>query len=407
MDSPKLKLVHNRILMLLENLPYPQDYRVRRESVALAAAGYKVTVISPAAPGQPRHETIGDVDVYRFPAPPEASGMLSYVWEYLYTMTVTFFISLYVFFQQGFDVVHVHQPPDTYALIAGFYKLFGKKYVFDHHDLAPELYEARFRGRGKPFLRNVLLLFEQIACRLANQVIATNESYRRIEMERGGVPASHITIVRNGPNLNEIDREAIKPDVHINGKTIIGYEGVMGIQDGVDHLLRAIWHLVFELKQKDILCLIVGDGSAMERLQTLVQELGIADFVTFTGWIYGHKEVRRYVLSMDICAAPEPSDPYNERSTAAKVMEYMAAGKPIVAFDIPEHRSSAQGAALYAKPNDDLDFARNIQILINDPEKRESLGKIGRERIEKELAWEFQVTYLVEAYRNLFSENTN
>lgn len=391
-----------RILMLLENCSFPRDDRVRREARALTAAGFQVTVISPASPGQARREVVEGVTVLRFPSIREPTTPLGYVWEYLYTMAAIFLLSLYVAVHGGFDILHAHQPPDTLGLIGGLYKLGGKKYVLDHHDLAVELYDARFRRRGSALVRMLLILFERMACRLADHVIATNLSYRRTEMERDGVPEGRITVVRNGPDIDDVFPGEADPSPRRNGKMIIGYVGVTGVQDGVDYLLRAIHHLVLDLGRKDVSCLIVGNGNAMPSLLSLSGELGLGDTISFTGWVDGPAQLRRYLNSMDICVAPEPSDPYNEKSTAAKVMEYMAVGKPIVAFDLREHRFSAQDAAVYARPNDEMDFARKLASLMDSPEQRRHLGEAGLARVRLHLAWQHQAKDLIGLYSGLF-----
>ena len=380
--------------MLLENSPYPADDRVRREAHTLTDAGYDVTVICPSDPGQQQHERIDGVSVYRYPYPKEVAGMVGYLWEYGFSMIAISALSLYVFIRKGFDVIHAHQPPDLLVLVAGFYKFFGKKYVLDHHDLAPDLYEARFRGAAKPWMRQILILFEIFACRLSDRVIATNQSYQRIEMDRDHLPASKITIVRNGPDMHEVFQSAPDPALRRGAKNIIGYVGVTGTQDGVDQLLRAIDHLIHDFNKKDFLCVIVGNGDALPGLKLLAEELCISDHVFFTGWINGQEQVRSYLNSMDICVAPEPSDPYNRSSTAAKVMEYMAVGKPVVSFDLPEHHYTAQEAALYARPNDEMDFAGQLALLIDRPDERQRLGEAGLDRIKNVLAWQHQAEAL-------------
>jgi glycosyltransferase involved in cell wall biosynthesis len=390
-----------RILMLLENCAYIRDDRVRREARSLAAAGLSVSVIAPRMPGRPFYETVDGVHVYSFPEPVAGHGFLGYLWEYGYSMVVVSALAFYLFLTRNFDVIHAHQPPDTFALIAAFYKLFGKKYVLDHHDLAPELYYARFRGEGNALVFKSLVFFEKLACRLADHVIATNQSYKLVEMERGQVPESRITIVRNGPDLKELASTGPDPDVRKMAGTIIGYVGVMGVQDGVDNLLRALECLRRDFGKSDFMALMVGDGAAFRGLKELTEDLGLSDHVHFTGWVTAPEQVARYLSSMDICVAPEPSDPYNNRSTAAKVMEYMTFGKPIVAFDLPEHRFTAQEAAVYARPNDVTDLARQIAFLIDRPDERNAHGEYGRQRLVNEFAWEHQAKHLFQIYRSL------
>ena len=392
-----------RILMLLENCSFPRDDRVRREARALTSAGYQVIVIAPASKFQLRHEIWEGITVYRYQPPVEHVGFLGYIWEYGYSMIAIFSLSLQVFFREGFDIIHANQPPDLFAFIAGFYKFFGKKYVLDHHDLAPELYEARFRERANPLVTRILLAVEWFSYLIADQIIATNESYKHIEMERGHVPSERIAIVRNGPDLNELRSANPNPILEKNGKTLIGYVGVMGTQDGVDYLLRALNYLKTELCRKDFLCVLLGSGNALPNLKNLTRELDLDDHVRFIGWVDSQSDVARYLFTSDICVAPEPSDPYNDRSTAAKVMEYMATGKPVVCFELPEHRFSAQGGAVYARSNDELDMARKILLLMDNPRLRKEVGDEGRARILNKLAWQNQAEALIQAYDDLSS----
>lgn len=389
-----------RVLMLLENNPYPQDDRVRREARTLVAAGYQVSVICPAVRGQSRREVLNGVRIYRFPAPRPANGFLGYLWEYSYSMVAIFALSLLVFLRRGFDVVHAHNPPDVFFFIAAFYKLLGKRFVYDHHDLSPEMYYARFGGRGNRLVYRTLVLLEKLSCQFADHVIATNQSYKTVGMQRGHVPEHRITIVRNGPDLDLMRPKAPDPDLRSKGKTIICYVGEMGFHDGVEYLLKALQHLVYGLDRTDILCILVGAGDAWSSLKSLTEQLGLTDYVLFTGWVE-HMEVARYLSTADICVAPEPSNSYNDRSTAIKIVEYMALSKPIVAFDLPEHRVTAQDSAVYACPNDEFDLAQLIALLMDDPARRREMGRIGRERIEMELAWSYQKEHLLQVYRAL------
>lgn len=391
---------NNRILMLLENQTYPLDPRVRWEAPALVRAGYRVSIICPSGQGQPCRETLDGVRVYRFAPPPPAKSFLGYLWEYAYSMAATFAISLLVFLGEGFDVVHAHNPPDTFVFIAAFYKLFGKRFVFDHHDLSPEMYRARLPSGGNQLVYRVLVLLEKLSCRLADHVIATNESYKKVEMDRGRVPRTRITIVRNGVDPNHF--RAVQPDPVLRqmGKTIIGYVGVMGFQDGVDYLLRALHHLVFDLGRTDLYCVLVGGGAASANLKVLVRGLDLEGYVCFTGYLFGD-DLLRCLSAADICVDPDPSNPYNDRSTMIKMMEYMALGKPIVAFDLPEHRFTAQQSAIYVTPSDERAFARALAQLADDPLQREAIGAVGRRRIESDLASHFAIPSLLEAYRKI------
>ena len=388
-----------RVLMLLENNAYPHDMRVRHEANALSAAGYRVTVISPARSGQRWREIIDGVSVYRYPAPPESSGAVGYLLEYGYSMVAMFFLSVLVYFREGFDVIHAANPPDTLVLVAACYKLLGKRFVYDHHDLVPELYRAM--GRGNRLLYRVLLMLEKLSLRWADHVIATNQSYKVMEMERGLVSEDRITIVRNAPDLTGRHEAEPVQALRQKGKTILGYLGVMGFQDGVDYLLRAMHHLVHDLGRTDVFLILIGGlGSARSSLKQLATDLRLDDYVWFTGWVTD-ADLLRYVATADICVDPDPSNPFNDRSTMTKMMEYMAHAKPIVAFDLPEHRVTAQTAAVYVRGNDEHGFARALAELMDDPARREVMGMFGYERVTTALSWRHSAQNLVSAYRRL------
>ena len=248
--------VGSHVLMLLENSRFPLDPRVYQEARTLVEAEYQVTVICPAMRGQSWFETVDGVRVYRFPAPPAGNGLLGYLCEYGYSMIATLVISLFVLLRSGFDIVHAHNPPDSFVLIAAFYKLLGKGFVYDHNDLSPELYYARFDGRGQRLVHYSLVLLEKLSCRLADHILATNESYKSVEMQRSNVPEERITVVRNGPDLNRLKPVSPNLDLQQKGKVIVGYVGVIGHQDGVDFLLRALQHLIYDLGRKDLFCVL-------------------------------------------------------------------------------------------------------------------------------------------------------
>ena len=389
-----------RVLMLVENNPFHLDPRVRQEAGALVQAGYRVSAISPMDARRVRRETVDGVEVYAYPAPPPGTGLLSYAWEYGYSLAATFLLSLRVWMDGGFDIIHTANPPDTAVVLAWFYKLFGVRFVFDHHDLSPEMYWERFEGRGNPLVYKTLLALEKFSCRAANLIIATNESYKAIEAGRSHVPQNRIAIVRNGPRLEKF--HPVAPDAKLKEKahTIIGFVGVMARQDGVDYLLRALHHLVHDLKRNDFHCVIIGKGSALPELKALAAQLGIEEHVWFTGFI-PDAEMLRYLSTADICIDPDPSNAFNDHCTMIKMMEYMAMGKPIVAFDLPEHRVSGGDAALYATPNSELDMARKIADLMDDPQRRTRMGQLGRQRVESDLHWGRQAERLIRAYDSL------
>lgn len=391
---------NKKILMLLENNCYPQDTRVRREANTLVEAGFQVSIIAPKGPGQSWTEDVDGVYAYRFPAPMEADGFLGYIIEFGYSLIAMFFVSLIVAFRRGFRVIHAHNPPEVLVLIAMFYKLFGKKFVFDHHDLSPELYNAKADGQGNNTVIKALHFFEKLTFRFANRVISTNESYKKIAMTRGNVPEEHITIVRNGPMLDKI--KEVQPDPELAGKAacLIGYLGEMGFQDGLDYLIRAVHHLVTEFKREDVYAVLIGRGSAVESLKQQVADLKLEKYVHFAGYQPDHVW-RPMLAAMHMGAVPDPMNPFNNQSTMIKITDYMSLRKPVVAFDLVEHRYTAGEAALYAKSNDVEDFAKQIMTLMDSPAMREKMGEVGYERIINELAWKYQAERLVQMYQGL------
>lgn len=391
--------MRNRVLMLLENAPYLLDSRVRPEATSLVAAGYQVSVICPGPINQPLAETVEGVHIYRYPVLFMAGGAVGYLFEYGYALVATFILSWYVLLRRGFDLIHAHNPPDLFVLIAAVYKLLGKQFIFDQHDLAPEMFLALFEGRHS-WIHRLLVWFEQLSCRLADHIIVTNYSHQRINIQRSGISEKRITVVRNGPKLDPLHAVEAKPGIRQEGKTALCYVGVMGNHDGMDHLLHALHHLIHSFERTDFRCVLVGTGNAWLGLRSLSERLGLTEHVLFTGWVEP-QQVKHYISAADICVAPEPSNPYNDRCTVIKIAEYMALGKPIVAFDLPEHRVTAQAAASYARPNDELDFARKIVGLMDDPEQRQAMGRLGRERVATELAWSHQVRHLLAAYESV------
>jgi len=388
------------VLMLLGNTPYPEDIRVRREALALVSAGYRVAVICPQAAGERAREQVDGVFVYRYRERTEARSFTGYLLEYAVCTAAALGLSVRVLLERGFDVVHAHNPPDTFVVVGAVYKLVGKRFVFDHHDLAPEMYAARFGGRGNALVRRVLTLLEKASCRLADHVIATNESYRAVEIARGRVSPDKVTVVRNASGLDDLPPVDPDPELRARASAIVGYLGIMGYQDGVDHLVRAVRHLVVDLGRPDTLAVLIGRGDAREDLRRLARELGVERHVWFTGFL-PLADVVRYLSTADLCVIPDPSNPFNDRSTMIKVMDYMSLARPVVAFDLPETRVTAAEAACYARPNDDLDLARKIAALLDDPGRRAEMGAYGRRRVETDLSWDRSVPRLLDVYQKL------
>ncbi len=389
-----------RVLILVENLPCPFDRRVWQEACALRDAGYVVSIICPTGQGwENKFEAIDGIHIYRYRLPVEASGAMGYALEYAAALFWTFVLAWRVLVRRGFDVIHACNPPDLFFLIGGFFKLFGKKFVFDHHDLNPELYEAKF-GRRDLFYR-LMLKLEYWTFRSADVSIATNESYRRIAIERGRMPPERVFVVRSGPSLARLKILPADERLKRGRRYLVGYVGVMGQQEGVDYLLHAVRHIVFDLQRTDVHFGLVGGGTSLEELKALAAELGVADFVTFTGRV-PDGELLAMLNTADVCVNPDVANEMNDKSTMNKVMEYMALGKPIVQFDLTEGRYSAQRASLYAKRNDALDLAAKILELLDDPVRRAEMREFGRRRIENELEWRHEAPKLLAAYEMLW-----
>ena len=402
--------------MLVEN-SFPQDTRVRNEAEALTQAGYSVTVVCLRKKGQTRSEVVDGVQVYRLPrlelfqkTPVEnptifqriglkIKSLLGYVSEYVYFTSACLMMSVYVAFKHGFDVIHAHNPPDTLFAVALPWRLIGKKYIFDHHDLCPELYRSRF-GVGHDFTARVLSWVEWANLKLANVTIATNESYKQTHIERGGRKPETIFVVRNGPNHNRMEMPQPCPRLRAMGKTILVYIGSLNPQDGVDYLLRSLKYLLYDLKREDFHCVILGSGDSLEDLRKLSTELKLNDHVDLRGFV-SEEELQTTLASADICMDPDPSSPLNDVSTWIKIMEYMAYGKPIVSFDLKETRFSAQDAALFVPCNDELAFAKATAKLMDDESLRTKMGCFGRMRVEKDLQWSVVSKNLVAAYASL------
>ncbi|HET7402471.1 MAG TPA: glycosyltransferase family 4 protein [Usitatibacter sp.] len=388
-----------RVLILVENLPSPFDRRVWQEANALRDAGYAVSIICPTGRGyEKKYEEIDGIAIHRYDLPMEAEGALGYALEYGAALFHTFRLSWKVLFTRGFDVIHACNPPDLFFLIGAFFKLLGKKFVFDHHDINPELYEAKFGRRD--FFWKLMVALERLTFKCANVSLATNESYKRIAIERGGMDPEKVFVVRSGPSLERMKIQPPDPALRHGRRHLVGYVGVMGKQEGIDLLLQAVRHIVRELKREDIHFGLVGGGTSLEELRTLARELGVADYVTFTGRV-PDAEMLAMLNTADVCVNPDIANDMNDKSTMNKIMEYMALGKPIVQFDLTEGRFSAREASLYARKNDAQDLAAKIVELVDDPVRREAMGAYGRRRVENELEWRYEVPKLLAAYAAL------
>ena len=405
--------------MWVEN-NFPQDTRVANEARLLADAGYKVAVIALRNQRQAARETWNGIEIYRVPTLElfkktvagngsrlnllfvRLKSFLGYVVEYLYFTSACLLVSTYVFVRRGFDVMHAHNPPDTLFLAAVPFKLLGKKFVFDQHDLCPELYRSRYSAAEGVYTR-FLRMFEWCSLKLADVTIATNESYKQIQIERANKNPADIFVVRNGPNQMRMTPAA--PSARLKGmnKSILCYVGSLNPQDGVDYLLRSLRHLLHGLKRSDFYCVIMGTGDSLQDLRDLAGNLQLNGCVELTGFI-SDEDLQANLAAADICVDPDPSSPLNDVSTWIKVMEYMASAKPIVSFDLKETRFSARDAAIYVEPNDEAEFAEAIAQLMDRPELQNKMGTYGRRRVEEELQWAKVGKNLLSAYETLFAE---
>jgi glycosyltransferase involved in cell wall biosynthesis len=395
--------LRGRVLHLSENLPLPFDRRVWMELNALRQGGFEVSAICPmgehwTAP----YEVIDGIHIWRYPPPPPASGFVSYAWEFLYCWLQTAWLSLRVSARRGFDVIHAANPPDTFWALAMLYKPFGKRYVFDHHDLCPELYVARFGpSRENSLPHRALQLLERAQFRTADMVISTNESYRDVAITRGGKSPERVFVVRSGPSRERFATvRAVDPELRRGRRFLVAYLGVMAPQDGVDHLLRAAHRLVHVDGRRDVSFTLVGAGDSFEELKAMSRDLDLETYVEFTGRV-PDEDVERVLATADVCVCPDPLNPLNDVSTMNKILEYMACGRAVVAYDLREHRYSAGDGALYAIPNDETDLARQVAVLLDDPERRARMGAYNRKRFLEQMAWEYSAGELLRAYDQL------
>jgi glycosyltransferase involved in cell wall biosynthesis len=383
------------VLIIVENLPVPFDRRVWSEARTLRDAGYEVSVICPKGKGATAsRETLDGIHIYRHPLPFEAKGALGYLLEYSTALFWELWLAIRIYREQGFDVIQACNPPDLIFLIGAVFKLlFGTRFIFDHHDINPELYEAKFGHRN--FLWKIVVFFERLSFWLADVSIATNQSYRAIAIERGGMSADRVFVVRSGPDLSRI--RLVPPDVSWKkGKAhMVAYIGVIGGQEGLDLLLEAAAYMRDGRGRCDVQFVIVGDGPEAENVKRLAREMNLDDAFTFTGRV-DDATFFSVLCSSDVCVNPDRPNAMNDKSTMNKIMEYMAVGKPIVQFDLTEGRYSAQDASLYA--SDVKDFGDKIIALLDDPARCAAMGAAGRKRIEEELAWPHEIPKLLAAY---------
>jgi glycosyltransferase involved in cell wall biosynthesis len=391
-----------RVLIVVENLPVPFDRRVWLEATTLAAAGYQVAVICPQGRGfDADHEVLDGVEIWRHPLPPEGNGPLGYLREYGAALAHQLRLAFKVRRERGIDVLHGCNPPDLVFLVAWALRPFGVAYLFDHHDVCPELYEAKFGRRGGFWA--CMRLLEWLTFRTASVSIATNESFAAIARTRGGMAPEDVFVVRSGPNVESFAPRPPDPDLKRGVAHLVGYVGVIGQQEGMDLLVAAAEHLVRGMGRADVRFAIVGFGPHLAAVKADVAARGLSDHVAFLGPKYG-EELLTVLSTADVCVSPDPKNPMNDISTMNKVIEYMALEKPVVQFDLKEGRASAGDAALYAAANDPRDLAEKIAALLDDEERRAEMGRIGRARVAGGLSWAHSAPRLLAAYERAFAK---
>jgi glycosyltransferase involved in cell wall biosynthesis len=389
------------VLFIVENLSFPFDRRVYRESLSLKQNGYNVTVISPKGVERDKksYEIFRGIHIYRFPLFVQSKNKFDYLLEYLFSFIFIFFLSLKVLIERNFHVIHIANPPDIFFPILFFYRIIGKKIIFDQHDLTPESYLSRFRDERKDFYYKVQILFEFLTYKVSDYIIVTNRSYLQIAKKRGG-KNKNIVIVRNGPQKKFFDYKGNFPYLKENFKYLVVYIGIMGIQDGVDYLIRSIGHFVNVLGRSDTLFVLIGKGDDFENLKNMVKEFKIDKYVKFTGRI-SDEEALKYLSTADVAVSPDPKNPLNDLSTMNKVMEYMITKSPIVSYDLKEAKYSAGESALYVENNDYKIFAEKISYLLDNEPERKKMVEIGYQRVVEHLCWEKQENNLLDLYKRI------
>ncbi|MGE0697766.1 MAG: glycosyltransferase family 4 protein [Hyphomicrobiaceae bacterium] len=385
------------VLIIVENLTVPLDRRVWQEATTLRDAGYTVSVVCPKG-GQytKAYEHLDGIHVFRHPLPFEADGALGYAIEYSWALIWELMLAWRAWFKVGFDVIQACNPPDTIFLIAWLFKsLTGTPFVFDHHDINPELYEAKFGKRG--FFHRLLLKLERWTFRAADVSIATNETFKQIAVERGGMDPDRVFVVRSIPDVSRFRRMEPRESLRNGRRHVVGYVGIMGNQDGVDLLVDAMDHLVNDKGRQDVQCVIVGSGTALEGLKARTRSLGLDEHITFTGFMSG-EPLLRALSTFDVGVIPDPKNCYNDKISMNKHFEYMSLGIPFVGFDLEEGRKISGDTALYANSNSPVSLAGEIARLVDDADLRQRLAEAGRERARLLLRWETERANLLAAY---------
>jgi glycosyltransferase involved in cell wall biosynthesis len=402
-----MKEYAGRVLMIVQNLPVPFDRRVWLEAKTLRDHGYRVAVISPKSKEfSSSYEYLDDIHVYRYSIPFEAFGFWGYFLEFVYAWIRTAILTAKIYIWHGFDVIHACNPPDTFFLLGRIYRLFGVRFIFDHHDLSPEMYQAKFADRPNQSVLKTLLLLEKLTFATADVVLATNQSYKSVAIERGLKHASNVFVVRTGPDLHRLEQRKPRPELKRTKSYMVCYLGEMCPQDGVEYLLDSIRILVYDLGVKNVHFCLIGGGPSFADLQALSHQMQLNEVVEFTGRI-SDDLLCDYLSTADICVDPDPYSEWANHSTMNKVMEYMTFAKPIVSFDLYETKLTASKAALYVSANDTRAFAKGILNLVQDPQRCKQMGAFGRQRVLSTLSWQHSVPSLLRAYKTVLGREEN
>lgn len=391
-----------RILIVVENLPVPFDTRVWKEARTLGSHGYDVTVLSPRGKGFSKtHEVLEGIHIFRHPMPPEGNSALGYAVEYGCALFWEFLFAWWIFLTRGFDVIQGCNPPDDIFLVALPFRIFGVRYIFDHHDANPELYLSKYE-RPDIFFK-IQLWLEKLTYLYSSVVIATNESYKALALNRGGHAEKDVFVVRNGPDLETFKPVPARPVLKHGKDYLVGYVGTMSIQEGLDILID----VAAEIKSRgrtDVHFTCVGGGPSLAALRRMVAERNLEDTMTFTGRV-PDRELLEILSTADVCVNPDKPCEMNDISTMIKIAEYMALSKPIVQFNLREGRFTAGEASLYSDGENLVsDFADKILWLLAHPEERKRMGALGRERVERHLSWDHSVSNLLAAYERTFEK---
>jgi glycosyltransferase involved in cell wall biosynthesis len=394
--------VKKKVLIIVENLPVPFDSRVWKEAASLHENGYEVTVLCPRGKGYTKkYELIDGVHIYRHPAPKEGNGPVGHVLEYGIALVWESLYAWWIYLRRGFQVIQGCNPPDDIFMVALPFKIFGVKYIFDHHDACPELYLSKYERKG--LLYKIQVWLEKMTYRFSDVVMATNASYKHLAVTRGGLAPEDVFVVRNGPDLATFNAVPPKPALKYGKPYLVGYVGNMSVQEGLEILLDVAAHLK-DAGRKDIHFTCVGGGPGLPSLRALALKMNLEDVFNFTGRV-SDADLLDVLSTADVCVNPDKPCEMNDISTMIKIMEYMALGKPIVQFDLKEGRISAQEASLYAdNQNQVSDFAAKIVWLLEREDERKRMGEFGRKRVIEELAWNHSVENLLSAYERVFAK---